>query len=39
MFIHCKKKKKKEKEKDATYLRGWVSDVLFKINSHVSETI
>ena len=38
MLIHRKREKKK-KDKDATYLCGWVSDVLLKIYSHVSETI
>ena len=30
---------KKILQKDATYLCGWVSDVLLKTDQHVSETI
>ena len=30
MLIHRKKKKKRKKDEDATYLSGWVSDVLLK---------
>ena len=37
MLIH-RIKKKEEEDKDDTYLCGWISDVLLKINSPVSKT-